>query len=205
MKKINILLLKYFCLMIGILFWCGSAFAQPANDLCGAAVTLNCGDTGITGTNIGATADDLPGGCFSLSEGVWYVFAGTGDEITVTVAPIGWDPEINVSSGTCGALTNISCTDTGGSGTAETATFQTVIGTDYYIYVADWNGTIAPGGTNEGDFTITVVCGAIPPPTNDVCATAVDYTATFGPIGATGTCPGNAPVSYTHLTLPTKA
>ena len=130
--------------------------ATPANDLCGDAVVLNCDDTGIAGTTTDATATDQPAGCFSLSEGVWYTIAGTGDEITIDVTPIGWDPELSFNSGSCGSLTNIDCIDSGGDDDTESITFLSVIGTDYYLYVSDWSSSTT--NDNQGDFTIDVTC-----------------------------------------------
>lgn len=200
MKKTNTRFLKFFYLLLGTLFWSGTAFAQPANDLCGTAAILNCGDTGIAGTTIASTADDRPDGCFSLSEGVWYIIPGTGDNITVTVTPIGWDPEVNLQSGNCNNLTSISCNDAGGGGDAETVNFSSLVGTDYFIYVADWNNATGPGG-NEGDFTIDVACEAPPmAPSNDDCANAIDLgnaemgfcagTTAGTTLGATESLPG---------------
>ena len=139
----------------------------PDNDLCFEAATLNCSDNSISGTTISATANDFPtGGCSSLSEGVWYTIAGTGDDITIDVHPDGWDPELDLSSGSCGALTHISCADNGGSGTTESVSFYSFVEVNYYLYVSDWSGAL--GGNNAGDFTVDVTC--VPPtceaPTN---------------------------------------
>ncbi|MEZ5023845.1 MAG: fibronectin type III domain-containing protein, partial [Chitinophagales bacterium] len=130
--------------------------AGPVNDTCAGAVVLNCDDTGIAGTTTDATATDQPAGCFSLSEGVWYTIAGTGDEITIDVTPIGWDPELSFNSGSCGSLTNIDCIDNGGSDVTESITFLSDIGTDYYLYVSDYSSSTT--NDNQGDFTIDVTC-----------------------------------------------
>jgi len=59
MKKTTTYLFRLCSLMICTLFWCMTAFAQPANDLCTTATTLTVG--GATGcmttlvTNVGST------------------------------------------------------------------------------------------------------------------------------------------------------
>lgn len=165
--------------------------SAPSNDLCSAAVILNCGDTGVNGTTISSNADDVPNGCSSLSEGVWYTIEGTGDFITITVTPDSWDAELNLSSGTCNNLTSISCHETAGIGGAEIASFYSIIGTTYFLYVADESGTIGFGG-NEGSFTIDVVCEIVMAPTNDLCAGAI--TLNCGDMGVSGTSVGSTAI-----------
>jgi hypothetical protein len=47
--------------------------------------------------------------------------------------------------------------------------WPSVLGVDYYIYVADWSTTIGAGG-NSGVFDLSITCSA--PLTNDLCADA---------------------------------
>lgn len=141
----------------------------PVNDLCADAISIGCGQT-LTGTTVNAGASDRPN--TGVSEGVWYVFAGTGQDVTVSTCTTtsGFDTEIVVVSGSCGAFTAVASNDDGCS-PYSTLTFTSTVGVDYYIYVADWSGTI--GGTNEGVFDLSVTCaGVVPPPANDLCADA---------------------------------
>src|SRR5690606_39960452 len=54
---------------------------------------------------------------------------------------------------------NLNCED---SGNPESYTFNTVNGTDYYVYVAYWTT-----GTSTGNFTISRTCTTVTPPPND--------------------------------------
>lgn len=124
--------------------------APPSNDLCSNATALPCGTSALAGTTVNTITETAPFGCAS-NFGVWYTFTGDGAATTIAVAPTGFDVEITLGSGSCGSLTQISCTDGAGSGSAETVTFNTVNGTTYYVYVAQFN----PSSTTTGAFTIS--------------------------------------------------
>jgi Secretion system C-terminal sorting domain len=145
----------------------------PANDDCTNAVTLVCGAGALSGTTVSSISEPaLPGACASLF-GVWYTFVGDNTLATITsTAGSGFDHEIDVFSGTCGALTNLSCTDAAGSAGTETVSFGTTSGTNYYIYIAYYS----PTGTssNTGTFNISRTC--VPIPSNDNCAGATSLT-----------------------------
>ena len=130
--------------------------AQPANDLCGDAVLLDCSSDNVSGTTTGATSTDSPNNCFSLSEGVWYQIEGTGEDITVTVSPDGWDPELSLSTGSCGDLTGVECEDAELTGDSETIVIDSETGTTYYLYVGDWSSSTT--NSNSGSFDVTVSC-----------------------------------------------
>ena len=134
----------------------------PVNNLCADATVIDCTTTALMGTTIGATDTGEPDVCLSQSEGVWYLFAGTGQDVTVeVVAGAGFDPELSVSSGSCGAFTiATACVDDSGLAGTETITFSTESGTDYYVYVADWSGSTT--NTNAGDFTLSVTACVLP-------------------------------------------
>jgi hypothetical protein len=109
--------------------------------------------------------------------GVWYTFVGDGQQTTITVDAT-FDAEISVVSGSCGSLTNISCTD---SGNPETYSFTTTNGVTYYVYVAHWLSS----STTTGTFDISRTCSAAPtPPSNDDCGTPTAFPA----IPTDGTC-----------------
>ncbi len=130
--------------------------AQPANDLCGDAVLLDCSSDNVSGTTTGATSTDSPNNCFSLSEGVWYQIEGNGEDITVTVSPGDWDPELSLSTGSCGDLTGVECEDAGLTGDSETIVIDSETGTTYYLYVGDWSSSTT--NSNSGSFDVTVSC-----------------------------------------------
>jgi hypothetical protein len=148
---------------------CNVAPIPPANDLCTNATSLPCGTTNLAGTTV-ATSNIAHGtGCTFISNyGVWYTFTGDGQQTTVSTNP-SFDIKLSIATGSCGAFTNIVCTDT----SPESATFTTVLGTQYYVYVASYGNT----STTTGTFTISRTCTAPPPPlTNDDCSGAIALT-----------------------------
>lgn len=144
-----------------------SLFSQvPPNDNCIDAVQLTC-DVPVMGSNFGGSNNGpaCAGGADGSQGGVWYTFAGNGQNVTVILDadPTGLttdlaDSQIAVYSGSCGNLTciggNDDATPPGGNGSA--FTFTSVIGTDYYFYA---NGFLSLAG----DFEIGVECFCAPP------------------------------------------
>ncbi len=149
----------------------------PANDACANATSLPCGTSGLAGTTVNSVSETAPGGGGLASNfGVWYTFTGDGQQTTISSTGTGgFDHEITILSGSCGALTLLSSQDGFGANGTETYTFNTVNGTVYYVYVAHWlsSGTSADVGT----FTISRTCVTpTPPPANDDCANAQSIT-----------------------------
>lgn len=138
----------------------------PANDLCSNATNLPCGTIDLAGTTVLTTNIAHNTSCDYLSNyGVWYTFTGDGQQTTISTNP-SFDIKLSIATGTCGALSNIVCTDA----SPETATFTTVTGTQYYVYVASYGNT----STTTGTFTISRTCTTAPPPlTNDNCSGAI--------------------------------
>ncbi len=148
--------------------------AAPANDACSGAVALACGGGVVNGTTVSTVSETAPSGCASAF-GVWYTFTGDGSSMTLTsVAGAGYDHEIDVFSGSCGALTNIVCKDGAGTAGTETYTFTTVAGTVYYVYVAHYSTS----STATGTFNIGLTSCVVPPvaPGNDNCSGAIALT-----------------------------
>ena len=173
----------------------------PSNNSCASATSLPCGTTNLNGTNIGTNGlTNHNTGCTKSNRGVWYTFVGDGQATTITsTANSGYDHEMAIASGSCGSLTNITCQDVGSAGGTETFSFNTVLGTNYYVYIAHWDSSsIATGG-----FTISRTCSA--PPANDNCSGAITLTpttnctyTTYSTLGATNSVgpPGPGCASY---------
>ena len=136
---------------------CAGVF-PPVNDSCANATPLNCGDV-ITGSFGGATNAGAPtarcAGVRPRGAGVWFSFQGDGN--TITLSTCNSVPALNTQlflySGTCGSLTCEMANDDGTNcfgGTSELS-FQTVVGTTYYIYLTD-------ASTTGGDYTLEVGC-----------------------------------------------
>jgi hypothetical protein len=141
----------------------GVAPPSPVNDLCSNATPLPCGTTNLAGTTVGTTNITNVSGCTMSNYGVWYTFVGNGNVTTISTTP-SFDIKLSVSTGTCGSMTNIACTDT----SPESASFSTLNGTTYYVYVAHWSS----GSSTTGTFTISRTCSA--PIGNDNCSNAVN-------------------------------
>lgn len=150
-------------------------FAQPSNDDCANAISIACGDT-ISGSTTNATLESIPncGPATVTVGGVWYLFTGTGDAVTVSTCNMAtYDSKIGVYDGTCGALNCIAGNDdaAGCSGLSSEVTFNSVAGTDYYIFIHGY-------GSAFGDFDVAVSCLApcAPLPANDLCSGATPLT-----------------------------
>ena len=173
-----------------------------ANDLCANAenmgVIISTSRT-RSGTTLGATTTGAPSDCGPGVDngdagGVWYTFTGfgiTGNtprlyEITTCNASTGFDTEISVFTGTCGALTCVAGNDddsncSAGAGAASsTVTVTPTSATQYYIYVKGNGGA-------SGNFDLTVSGLGRIPPANDLCTDAEDILV---PMGGTGTGSG---------------
>lgn len=156
----------------------GSCVYPPANSFCANAIAVQCGDYLPGQTNINAIDEQgLEGSICGdpagiAGGGVWYVFNGTGDAITVNACNnADFDSNIAVFEGGCGALTCVGGADAG-PGCANFAaeyTFNSQAGVDYYIYVYGFAGLF------EGNFDLEVSCAppCLPTPLNDDCENAV--------------------------------
>ena len=131
----------------------------PANDDCANAtgvtsLPFNLSEDATTATNNGGfTSCD---GSAVMNDGVWYTFIPASDgtvDIAITNV-VGFDPEVRVFSGSCGAFTCVANADSGGTGGDETLSAVAVTtGTQYWINVGYWSGTT---DSSEGPFDIDI-------------------------------------------------
>lgn len=159
----------------------GTPPPPPVNDECINATVLtvnpnyNCGIT-TNGTTVSATQSDaLPTPTCSATNGwnddVWYSFVATNTAHRVSmsnVTGITTDMATAVYSGTCGALTQLACTDPEPNVINLTGL---TIGNTYYVRVMTWTATL----TSTASFTMCVGTPP-PPPPNDNCPNAVSVT-----------------------------
>lgn len=192
----------------GLRITCAPTFA--INDSCISATAITCATGTISGSTINATGNGDPtASCGSVTPGnygVWYSFVGTGDGITLSTcsANTTFDTKINVYSGICSSPTCVTGNDnaTGCAANASSVSFNSVLGTQYYVLVSGL------GGAN-GAFDLNIVC--TPPPANDLCANAIPITCgstlsstnvgatnTGEPTATCGTLPGTSTVWYTY-------
>lgn len=142
----------------------------PANDECSNAVTLAvdavfCNGSNTNGTNVNATNSGLAAAtCFDYGDNdVWYSFTvpantGTVDISTDFTGGTLVDTEVAVYSGTCGALSEVSCDQDGGTtvlsnGFSWNSLLSNVsvnVGQTYYVRVSGYDEF------NEGTFCLKI-------------------------------------------------
>ncbi|WP_298303552.1 hypothetical protein [Flavobacterium sp.] len=169
----------------------------PSNNLCTNATALPCATTNLAGTTVNTNNIVNNSGCSMADYGVWYTFVGDGNNSTISVTTTGYDIEMSISSGSCGSLTNITCQDSALSNGTETYTFSTILGVNYYVYVAHY----LSGSTTTGTFTISRSCAVAPNPCVAIpnissCGTTINATIPSGagiysPSSCGWTTPGN--------------
>jgi hypothetical protein len=128
----------------------------PVNDDCATAIAV----TSIPYTNTqdatAASQSAFVTACAdTMNDGVWYTVVGNGYDIIVDInAVVGWDPQVDVYTGTCGAFNCVGSADVGGTSGSESITIPaSILGTTYYINVGHYSGfTNSP----EGPFTINI-------------------------------------------------
>jgi gliding motility-associated-like protein len=110
-------------------------------------------------------------------------FTTTADDLGVVdvyASIVTGDPVVGIYSGTCDALTLLTCDDDGGTGLDANATATGLTpGQTYWVRVWDYNG-----GT--GTYSITSNDGT--PPANDLCSAAESLTLNAVPISGTTYC-----------------
>ena len=127
-----------------------------ANDECSGAITLTSNNTcsNTLGTLISATASTgIPTGCASAGThyDVWYKFVAVMSIETITFTKVSpsniSNSEIQLFSGTCGALTSLAC------GTTSISVSSLTVGATYYVRISQVGGSAL---TTRGDFNICV-------------------------------------------------
>ncbi|WP_367391048.1 lamin tail domain-containing protein [Lewinella sp. LCG006] len=152
--------------------------AAPTNDNCANATVLICGTSLNSESTSGASDNGDATGC-SYGKGVWYSFAGTDQEVTVTAdgSADNFDLGISVStSDDCISFTNIACIDEYFGSGFEEYTFFANSGTTYYFYIAYYGNT----SSNIGSFDISIACAdvSISETTIDNCYSVDNITST---------------------------
>jgi hypothetical protein len=164
--------------------FCIQVTGPPTNDLCSNATALTVNGNCTSGTNNLATntAGEPVAGCINSSATVWYTFTATNTSHTVNLTNGSLDFGFAVYSGSCAAMTLLGACQDANTGSSESATFTTVINTQYWIRVA------GNAVTDLGTFCIQVIS----PPINDFCSGATALTMNYPCVlgqntGATGT------------------
>jgi hypothetical protein len=159
-----------------------TAPTPPANDLCANAVSLACASGNISGTTVNSVAETTGNGVSSLY-GVWYKFTGdVNNTITTLSSTAGFDHEMTIYSGSCGALTQVATIDN--STGAETYSFTSIANQQYYVYVAHYSTS----STATGTLSISRTCATPPQPATSCTGTS------FGS-GTANACAGTVQIS----------
>ena len=134
----------------------------PANDLCSQAVSISCGEN-VKGTTDNATNKGVFTGldgriCSgeSATQGVWYEFIGTGDQILVSTTEPGtdYDATIHIFTGECNDLECIGAYDDDSPQSLNTGSdiiFLSQSGVSYFIYISGKQG-------ETGNFQLSIDC-----------------------------------------------
>jgi hypothetical protein len=148
-----------------------SSAAPPNDNPCSATaipVNTSCVLTNTTNLNATNTAGVTAPGCANYSGGdVWFtvVIPASGSLNLETYANSLSDGGMAVYSGTCGALTLVSCDDDSGPGLMPALTISGTPGTTRFIRFWEY------GNNANGTFGICAVAG-VPPSGNQNCSTA---------------------------------
>lgn len=132
----------------------------PANDACSGAFAAAAFPYEYTQSDaMSATNNNgfITSCADAMNDGTWFKFTGDGGQFTVGITmPSGstYDPQMDVYSGTCTSLTCVKAVDAGGGGAAETYTFTTTAGTEYFINVGAYEETV---DMPENVFTIKII------------------------------------------------
>ncbi|OUU23872.1 MAG: hypothetical protein CBC13_04620, partial [Planctomycetia bacterium TMED53] len=147
------------------------------NDECAGAVAVFDGANAFDTTGFTDSLDPAPTGCTNAfganSSDGWFIYTATADGLATfnTCDPNGYDTDLSVYSGTCGALNLLGC-DGDGSGLAGCQLFDSevvtnvIAGENYIIRI----GGFDVGGSGPGTLTITVGGG----PLVEDCTNGVD-------------------------------
>lgn len=201
-----------FSLLIGLLLYGLTSFAQPANDECSTAQSLGTlpvpaacpsglgAAVTVSGTNINATAPSpytyllgcgTGGNQPSPALDVWYSFVASGTNATIVINPVSpalAAPAITLWQGTnCNNLVGVGCDNNGTIAGANTAAFTPLtIGNTYYIQISGMSST------TSGNFTMSVNASI---DCSD-CLQATSLTVTPAP--TLGTYPPNTTVTFCY-------
>ena len=120
--------------------------AAPANNTCATAQTISNGI--INGTNVGATQSMEPGNCYgspsSSAHDVWFKFTAYNfGNAVLELKPgqAGFNPVIELYTGSCGALSYVDCRNDDAAGESEFLYPALTKGLTYYVRVYGWQGT----------------------------------------------------------------
>lgn len=165
-------------------------FGQPTNNNCSGATLLPVNSSCIefTGTTLNAT-QTIPGCAGVANDDVWYSFVATQGNIQIQVTgSAGFNPVVQVFSGSCGSGPSLGCINATGSGGVELVNLSSlVVGSTYWFRVYHFEATNPTTPT----FTICITPQATMPlcsasaPAGNTCAEATLICDVNGYCGST--------------------
>ncbi|MDQ3045964.1 MAG: hypothetical protein M3R27_00325, partial [Bacteroidota bacterium] len=182
--------------------WVAAISCPISNNECATATALisNSACSYTAGSTIGGTNSSTgpAAGCAGFVAGtsvdVWYTFVGTGTSQTIsTQAGSITDGGMAIYSGTCGALTLLTCNDDGGPGLMPEIIGTYTSGVTYYIRVWAYSTTVTgtfdicvsnpsaltcPAGLGTGVFNITLPVGGYSSGAQTTCGMVNNLTST---------------------------
>lgn len=183
---------------------------NPSNDNCANATAIGSlpYSSGVLSTQC-ATTDNPGTGCGGNGSNVWFTVVGTGNlmEAHTVNGSTNFDTEIQVFSGTCGSLTEVSCNDDY-SGLQSLTQWCSTNGTTYYISVGYYYNSSV-----YGNFVLSVIDYPISAPTSVTSSPSTiclggssTLSGTVGTNGSgiswyTGTCGGTLVGTGTSLSV----
>lgn len=167
-----------------------TVFAQPSNNNCSGATVLSVNSSCIetTGTTLNAT--QTIAGCAGVAnDDVWYSFVATQASIQIQVTgSSGFNPVVQVFSGSCGSGPSLGCFNATGNGGVELVSLSSlVVGSTYWFRVYHFDAAVPSTPT----FTVCVMPQATMPlcsasaPAGNTCAEATLICDVNGYCGST--------------------
>lgn len=190
---------------------------SPANDNCSGAVAINpASSTAITGTVLNTT-QSMSATVGSAEDDVWYKFVAASTAHIISVEPSSqFNAVVELFSGSCGALTSMSCKNENGIGAKEnlSATGLTA-GQTYYVRVYDFNATapsttgfsirindvdlgissfVSPSTNNCGNTTVTIAL-------RNYSVSPIDFALNPVTISSGATSPANVTTTFNNVVV----
>jgi hypothetical protein len=157
----------------------------PSNDDCSGALVVSSSPYTSPTINMFAATPDIDVSCNSSSasvtnNGVWFTYTPTANGTLALNNTTGPDTITTVFTGSCGSLSEVTCSDPAGFNVQVTA------GTQYYILVGYYYSTPITTNPTNLVFTLNLIVAAA----NDDCSTATvipgdGYTDSYFPAAAT--------------------
>ena len=152
---------------------CSDTPSGGDGDNCADAIAVDC-NSSVTVDNTSATDEATDpifscrsGGAGAGSGSLWFTFVATDTSarLDTELSTGATDTLLAVYDGTCGAFTEIACSEDEGVGLLSIVdVFGLTVGTTYYVQVSNF-GTFS----TRGDMTLQIACPAPAPPTGRCC------------------------------------